>query len=254
MKRARFLEGDAMKHKVTFSLCAAWVFLMPACQPDTACHRGRVMANAACVFPSQAADAGGSMDGGGGTKAPDAGAEDAAQGDAETGADAASDAAASTPGDAGSGDSGALTDAGFDAGMPPPPPIPEAPYCMSRTALPDEDKYGKACTPADPSACGSLTCQTGANYCTKSCTVGDACSCPGGFACVSFGGPATACVPTWGRTCSSDVSCRAQAPLCVEGPNFCTSVCDPQNAKTCPDTWSCASTPGGNFCIEPSRS
>lgn len=189
-----------------------------ACQPDEPCHGGRVLKAGACVPPAPVAP---SMD---------------------AGSDAGSDAGETQ--DAGS-------DAGRDAGAPVDAgSIPEAPYCSTRPADAGVGLHGMACT--SPAECAPLTCANPGGYCTSSdCDPNDACTCPPGFVCTQFAPTVTACVFRWGRGCTTSADCTGQASLCVPGAGYCTSECDPGNPRTCPDTWMCRNTPGGNFCVRP---
>ncbi len=120
-----------------------------------------------------------------------------------------------------------------------------------QACLPGSDKMppGSACTGPEQCATGPCVLADGQQYCSKSCDLGDAASCPCGMVCqastagnLCLAGAKQACVEI-GSGCGDTAEC-VPGGLCIE--NVCRAGCDVVTAEGCGPGEGCARVEAGN--------
>lgn len=126
----------------------------------------------------------------------------------------------------------------------------------SQACLPGSDKLppGSACTAPDQCASGPCVAYNGQQFCSKTCTPGDATSCPCGMGCeastagnLCLPGVKQGCVDL-GLACANDGEC-VSGGLCVEA--VCRAGCDVVSGDGCGPGEGCARIQAGGrqgFC------
>jgi len=125
------------------------------------------------------------------------------------------------------------------------------------TPPPTKKDFGESCSKHGD--CKSNICMTSSAtgaFCSKMCTAGQG-SCPTGYECKNSVCQKKSTTPpppkkkSYGEACNGPGDCQSGlcAPGSTQGVYFCTKICDPNKAGSCPLGTSCLSTGAKSVCM-----